>query len=113
MNTLLKAVLKEVSDLVAAGVDLASKAGLPKILSDLLVAGEDIPAILAVASSAELRSELQALVSNPAADADLLADVTALVSGDSAKAQKVIAASATLLLSSATNIAALVAAVQS
>lgn len=98
MNSLLKAFLKEVFDLVAVGKDIVGKQ-YTSLFGALVQAGEDVPAI--VANYADLKPELQALLANPSADADLLAYVAGLVAGDSAKAQAIISASCSLILNAA------------
>ena len=108
MNVLLKAILKEVSDLVAVGVDIAGKQSLAVIFAALLQSGSDAPNI--VANIGDFKAELDALLANPAADADLLAYATSLVSGDGAKAQSLISAAAKLALDLGADISALVAA---
>lgn len=109
MNTLLKAALKELMDLVTVGKTAAAK-NYTGLFTALLGAGEDVPAI--VSNWGDLKPELQALVTNPASDADLLVYAAGLVGGESAKAQAVISASATLLLNGARDIEALVAALK-
>lgn len=109
MNDLLKAFLKEAADIAVVGKAAAGKqwAGL---FSAVVQAGEDVPAI--VNNWADLKPELEALMSNPAADADLLAYAMGLVGGESAKAQAVISASADLLLSSVVKVNALIKAIE-
>jgi hypothetical protein len=96
MNTFLKAVVKEVADLEATGVAIFSKAGLLKLVPLFVKDGEDAVAVFSNASTA--KAELQALLTDPAADADLLSYATSVFAGDNAKAQKVIAAASDLLL---------------
>ncbi len=108
MNVLLKAILKELSDLSALGVDIAGKQAAAVILSALLEAGKDVPGI--VSNVGDFKVELDALLSNPAADADLLAYATSVVAGDSVKAMAIVSASAKLALDMASDISALVAA---
>lgn len=104
MNSLLKALLKETMDLYAAGKAAVGKQWTG-VFSALIQAGEDVPSI--VANWPDLKAELEALMSNPAADSDLLAYAIGLVGGESVKAQAVIAASADLLLTGAVKIEAL------
>lgn len=96
MNTLLKAILKELADLAIVGQDVVGKQALAVILGALLQAGTDAPNI--VSNIGDFKNELAALLVNPAADADLLAYATSLVSGDSVKAQGIIAAAVKLAL---------------
>jgi hypothetical protein len=109
MNVLLKAMLKELADLVAAGKDAAAK-NWGGLLGAVIGAGEDAPAI--VSNWADLKPELAALLANPAADADLLAYGMSLLSGESAAVQAVIQASAKLLLDAGEDVVALVAAIK-
>ncbi len=111
MNSFLKAVIKEAFDAEALVADVVAKAW-SKIVSDAISAGSDAAAIAANLSSA--KSDLQALISNPAADADLVAYVVSLSAGiGSAKAQAVIAASAKLVLDVIVDGEALVVAIKS
>lgn len=114
MNTLLKACLKEVCDLVATGRAIASKAGIATLLPLMVQDGEDVPLI--IANWSDLKPELEALLANPASDADLLAYVSTLVAGQGGKAEAIVAASCKLLLDFATvigpDIAALEAAIK-
>lgn len=111
MNTLLKAVMKEIADLVKVGKDVAAKCGLTVIMGDLFTAGTDVPSI--IANIEDFKPELEALISNPSADADLLAYASGLVGGETAKAQAVVGASAKLLLNLGLDIKALVDAIES
>lgn len=109
MNPLLKAFLKEAADIVAAG-RAAIGSDWSKLFGALVQAGEDVPAI--ISNWADLKPELEALMSNPAADADLLAYATALVTGEGAKAEALIVASADLILTGAQKVEALLKAIQ-
>ncbi len=96
MNTLLKALLKEVMDLVTAGKAAVGKQ-YAAAFAALVTAGEDVPPI--VQNWADLKPELQALLSNPASDADLLAHASSLVGGESPAVAAVVSASADFVLS--------------
>lgn len=109
MNPLLKAMLKEVSDVVAIGEAAVAK-NYAAILTAVIGAGEDVPSI--ISNWADLKPELLALLGNPAADADLLAYAMGLVGGVDAKAKAVITASADLILMSVEKIGALIAALE-
>lgn len=109
MNTLLKSVLKEVIDIVAAGKAIAMK-DWAKLLSALIQGVADGPAIIAAWPS--WKSELEALLHDPAADADLLAAVMAQIGGEDAKAKAIIQASVKLVLDMGLDIRALVDACQ-
>lgn len=108
MNVLLKAMLKEVLDLVVVGENAVAK-NYSGLFTALVGAGEDVPAI--VANFADLKPELEALLANPAADQDLLAYVEGLVGVG--KGAGIINASAKLLLDLGGDVSALVAAIQS
>lgn len=110
MNALLKAILKEAADLYSLGEAVLQKKGLAIILPALIQAGTDASGIASNAS--DLSAELNALLTNPAADADLLAYATGLVGGDNAKAQKIIAASAKLALDVAVDVNGLIQALK-
>lgn len=109
MNVLLKAMLKEVCDLVAVG-KAASGKQWGQVFGTLIAAGEDVPAI--VANWVDLKPELEALLVNPAADADLLAYAAGLVAGEEEKAKKVIVASVDLILTGSQKVGALLSALQ-
>lgn len=109
MNTFLKAVIKEAFDAEAIVADVVAKAW-SKLVGDAIAAGTDASAIVASIGSA--KTELEALLTNPAADADLLAYVTTLAGGVNEKAQKIIAAASKLTLDNITGIEALVAAIK-
>lgn len=108
MNTLLKAILKEIDDLVQVGQAAVAK-NYTSVLTALIGAGEDVPAI--VTNWADMSVELAALAANPAADADLLAYALTLksVAGLDAKAQAMIKDSASLLINLGTGVKQLVA----
>lgn len=108
MNALLKAVLKEAADLFALGEDVIQKKSMALILPSLIQAGTDAAAISG--NMSDLQVELNALITNPAADADLLAYATTLVSGESAKAQALVTAAAKLALDVTQDVTALIAA---
>lgn len=107
MNQLLKAFLKEAADLVQVGKAATSKQ-YSLLFSALFQAGEDIPAI--VSGFADLKPEIEKLLSDPAADADLLAYAAGLL-GDDAKGKAIIMASADLILTSALKVEALLKAI--
>lgn len=107
MNALLKALLKEAADLFVLGEEVLQKKSIFEIFPSLVKAGTDaalIPALLP-----DLQNELNALLTNPAADADLLAYANSLVTGD-AKAHAIISASAKLVLDLVTDVGGLLAA---
>lgn len=109
-NQLLKPVVKAVCD-----AEKAVKAGVAHDWTSLGEAGVavlmDVPAIIQNAPA--LQSDLQALLNDPSSDADLLAYVAAELGGESAKVQKIIAASAKLLLDAVIDVKALADAIQS
>jgi hypothetical protein len=110
MNQFLKAVIKEAFDAETLVVDVVQKAWA-KLLGDAVTAGTDAIALAGTVSTAQ--AELQALISNPAADADLLAYVASLGAGLSdQKAQAIISSLATLVLHVVTDSAAFVAAIK-
>lgn len=111
MNSLFKAVLKEAADLVATGEAVAKKSGFVTLLPLLIGDAQDAPAI--VSNWSDLATEATALIANPAADADLLAYATTLMGGSGTKATQIITAAATLVLSTVTNVTALVTAIKS
>lgn len=95
MNSFLKALVQELYDVVQAGGDLVSKQ-YSALVSAGVKCGMDLPALVSSVGSAQ--GDLQALLSNPAADADLLAFVVGLV-GNASQAAAVVSASADLALS--------------
>lgn len=95
MNQLLKAVLKEAMDLVALG-KAAVAHNWSGVFTAAIGAGTDVPPI--VSAWPDLKPELQALLTNPAADADLLAYAATLVGGESPETAAVVAAAADFLL---------------
>lgn len=111
MNALLKAILKEISDLFQVGQDVVAKDSFSVILPILIEAGSDAAAV--VSNLSDFQNELNALLSNPAADADLLTYAQTLVAGDSAKAQKIISAAAKLAIDLTGDVSALVSAIKS
>lgn len=95
MNQFLKALIQELYDLEQAG-ELAAAKSWAALVNAGIKAGMDLPAL--VNSVGQAQSDLQQLVTNPAADQDLLAFTLALV-GNQGKAANIVAKSADLALS--------------
>lgn len=96
MNTFLKAALKEAYDVEQIGVAALGKGGLAlaTLLPLLLVAGEDLPAV--VSNAGDAGAEFKALIADPASDADLIAYGVSLGWTSDKKVQAIVARVATL-----------------
>ena len=109
MNAELKAMLKEVIDLVATGKALIAK-DWGKVFACLVSDGQDVPAI--VTNWADIKPELEKLLADPSCDADLLAYVVGLIGGADAKAKAIISSSADLVLTAVPKVVTLVKAIE-
>lgn len=110
MNPLFKAVMQEGYDLFQTGEAIAGKQSFVSLLPLLIKDATDAPAV--ATNWSDLKTEAQALITNPAADEDLLAFATTLAGGSGSKPAAIVTASATLILSTITNVEALVAAIK-
>jgi hypothetical protein len=95
MNSLFKALLKEISDCVKTGEDLFAK-NWSAVIADIVIAGEDVPAI--INNWSDIENEAKMLIDNPAADADLVAYAVGLCAGMQPAALNLIQTGAQVIL---------------